>query len=478
MGFSGKPSKGCAPCRAKRTKCDLALPFCTQCIRKGRECSGYRNEQDLLFRNETIHVVRRAKQKSEEARESSVPMENAAVRSLQLQRPSRGVTVDDEALAHFFAHYNEKFFSVDGHHHKGGLDYVLPVYQQDLVSGGPVPEIIKAIGLAALGNLKGMPELLTAARAKQVTVLRQLNEQLQNRDTALSDSSTMTCVLLGTFEIVSCDSIQSSQAITSHLNGAALLADLRGANQFQSDIGCGIYARIRGFILAHCLQRSDPLPPFVLNYLENDEMAQRDFDPVFYKLLARLCQLRSDHKTKGYIDDTMAQDAQVLMIELEAWQPSVPDWTLDEKPMPQSSTSTNSNEFSHFIWLTTIWLFQRTARILASNIVIEWSRSQSPLSSFSILNNAERDQKILGEELMEAISYYLDRFRGVQTGTRTVGGSSLLWPLYVLSTAATTGPETMAWIAQASERVAGEFGVRQGKLMADIVKMYAGSEYQ
>jgi hypothetical protein len=133
-------------------------------------------------------------------------MEYAAVRSLQLQRPSRGVAVDDEALAHFFAHYNEKFFSVDGHHHEGGIDYVLPVYQQDLVSGGPVPEIIKAVGLAALGNLKGMPELLTSARAKQVAVLRQLNEQLQNRNTALSDSSTMTCILLGTFEVSSLQS--------------------------------------------------------------------------------------------------------------------------------------------------------------------------------------------------------------------------------------------------------------------------------
>jgi hypothetical protein len=117
-------------------------------------------------------------------------------------QPSRLAAADDEAISHFFAHYNEKFFASAGQPHAaGGFDYILPVFLQDMASGGPIPEIIRASGLAALGNMKGSPELLVAARGKQVKVLRQLNQQLQNPRTALSDSSILTCIMLGVFEV-------------------------------------------------------------------------------------------------------------------------------------------------------------------------------------------------------------------------------------------------------------------------------------
>lgn len=118
------------------------------------------------------------------------------------QQPSRIASVDDEAILHFFAHYNEKFFAAEGQQHPaGGFDFVMPVFQQDAISGGPIPEIVRASGLAALGNMKGSPDLLVAARAKQVKVLRHLNQQLQNPQKALSDSSILTCIMLGVFEV-------------------------------------------------------------------------------------------------------------------------------------------------------------------------------------------------------------------------------------------------------------------------------------
>jgi hypothetical protein len=167
-------------------------------VRKNRTCTGYRNEQDLIFKNETTIVVRRAKRKSDEHSPTSRP----ALHVLAVQQPSRAASVDDEATAHFFAHYNEKYFPCkDKQLAESGFDYITPIFLQDMASGGPMPEIVRACGLAGLANLKNSPVLLRVAKEKQVKVLRQLNEQLQNSETASSYSSILTCLMLTLFEV-------------------------------------------------------------------------------------------------------------------------------------------------------------------------------------------------------------------------------------------------------------------------------------
>lgn len=211
-------------------------------------------------------------------------------------------------------------------------------------------------------------------------------------------------------------------------------------------------------------------------FLDDEGISQRDFEPAFYKLLARLCQVRADQKNKGFVDADMAKEAQSLMADFEMWQPSISDWNPDERPAPSLGAKQKADETYRFVWLATIWIFKHTARILASDIVIEWARAQllvspgSPTSS--TLDEAIDTQKKLCEELKDSTGYYLENFRDAQSAMRTVGGYGLLWPLYVLSTTSTSTPETMVWIGKQSEKIAEGFGVRQGKAMAEFMKMY------
>ncbi|KAJ8106175.1 hypothetical protein OPT61_g9714 [Boeremia exigua] len=59
MSYRGRPSKGCEPCRARKVKCDEAKPICTRCIKGNHECK-YRDQADLLFRNQTAFAAQRA----------------------------------------------------------------------------------------------------------------------------------------------------------------------------------------------------------------------------------------------------------------------------------------------------------------------------------------------------------------------------------------------------------------------------------
>ncbi|RFU75571.1 zn2-c6 fungal-type dna-binding domain [Trichoderma arundinaceum] len=63
MPNTGKPSRDCHLCRQRRVKCDLARPACQRCIKYGAECPGYRDQQELVFRNADPTVVRKRKKR-------------------------------------------------------------------------------------------------------------------------------------------------------------------------------------------------------------------------------------------------------------------------------------------------------------------------------------------------------------------------------------------------------------------------------
>jgi hypothetical protein len=52
-------SRGCERCRQRKVRCDLARPACYRCVARGETCSGYRDEGDLIFRDETSKTKER-----------------------------------------------------------------------------------------------------------------------------------------------------------------------------------------------------------------------------------------------------------------------------------------------------------------------------------------------------------------------------------------------------------------------------------
>lgn len=93
MPNTGKPSQDCHLCRSRRVKvstvhdesgwqkivgltchqCDLARPSCQRCIKYGVECPGYRDQQDLIFRNANPTTVNKRKKRADQAKLGASP---------------------------------------------------------------------------------------------------------------------------------------------------------------------------------------------------------------------------------------------------------------------------------------------------------------------------------------------------------------------------------------------------------------------
>lgn len=166
-----------------------------------------------MFRDETRKVVRKAKAKEMERNASpeedtlTKPSQPYSDRSLKVYSPQGDIElimrnpsppIEDSAISFFFRHDA----SVPRSFSRGFLDILPAIYQKELNSHGPLPEIITAISLAGISNLQGAPDVMIAARMKHTAALRVVNAALQDPASAKADSTLMTVMLLGLFEVL------------------------------------------------------------------------------------------------------------------------------------------------------------------------------------------------------------------------------------------------------------------------------------
>lgn len=204
------------------SQCDQARPCCGQCRRAHRECPGYRDEQDAVFRNETSKVVTKAQAgiawensklltqiipteliRDCNVRNVSNPTMDISAAPVQMVECStiamRGLSIplEDEATYYFFHNFvSEDPASIAAYSH------VMPTVYRQHSSFSALSKIIEAIGLAAISNLKQAPELMVAAGQKYARVLRAITASIQDSKEASTDQTLIAVMLLGLFEVL------------------------------------------------------------------------------------------------------------------------------------------------------------------------------------------------------------------------------------------------------------------------------------
>ncbi|KAG7051607.1 C6 zinc finger domain-containing protein [Colletotrichum scovillei] len=284
MVYCGKASQGCQNCRTRRIKCDKVKPECSQCIRVGKKCPGYRDQLSLMFRDESTKVIKKAHAQwgvtdgaengAERASASTAPSPPASSpsysrkgspNSTRSASRSGAANVPSPApsSASFSASPSSTYRSVgsssppalpavkEEHNRESspptlqigptleeqGVQFYVnrylighpdePKNGQDLNTEGwiwhpAVQDVMCAVGLAGLHNLTGNAKMMSTAREKYGSALRHTGKLIRPPHTPSIDVTMRAVVALAMFEVVK-GTHHSTSTVHAHVMGGAAL---------------------------------------------------------------------------------------------------------------------------------------------------------------------------------------------------------------------------------------------------------------
>ncbi|KAF7875328.1 hypothetical protein EAF04_002500 [Stromatinia cepivora] len=316
MVNTGKPSRGCYICRARRIKCDEGKPSCMKCQKSKRECLGYRDENELKLRDQTKSTKRKVsmafdattptftidsyshspcqsgrsrptKRKintsinaniyktidwitttnrsdlslySDEIHtESSVTLLPVSSVDIEPSESPKGLVpsqfsppINERATCFFLSNF---VLLPRGRAGKGNLDFLIPLMCAASSTETTLTLALNAVALVALANQPDARKLLPLADSQYVTALNQINKDLQDSDKANQDATLAAVFLLSLYEQLSSHPM-SLTGWLSHINGAVALVKARGRSQLDTNIGRSLFDAVRRHMTIECISHS------------------------------------------------------------------------------------------------------------------------------------------------------------------------------------------------------------------------------
>lgn len=265
MVYLGKPSAGCVNCRKRKIKvcelsaplafllsspylltwltrlqCDEKTPACTQCLNTKRTCPGYVSRIDLVLRDQTKSVRRKAQRKkagqpangTTTSAQDSTPNQNRSFNSqrssfLTEEFPSHSFTADSDAFATHALTKRASSSSTDGavprisndfpeqqaicaffldfvllSRHpdsvRGHLEYLLPLYTK-AGAESPLRLATSSVALTIAGGQKDGAKAL--GREFFGKALKRTSIAIRDPVDSFKDETLMAVLLLGLFEV-------------------------------------------------------------------------------------------------------------------------------------------------------------------------------------------------------------------------------------------------------------------------------------
>ncbi|KAA8628587.1 hypothetical protein SMACR_08912 [Sordaria macrospora] len=283
MVYGGKPSRGCRTCRARRIKCDEGKPTCMQCAKSKRECAGYRNEFEIIHRDQTKSTVRRMNKALNQSRStpststatavaiistppkepppSQLPSPRPSPTRQQTPNPTPTLTVPlaQRATCYFASNF---LYVPLGQIPHGFMDYLVP-----LIDGEPPDSALRsafnACAIAALGNREKANSLNLAnvSLREHTLALAKTHAALGNPMTSSSDATLAAVLLLGLYESITAIKDSRMLAWRSHVDGAIQIVKLRGREQMRSTkTGTLLFQAVRHQVIGRALTSGMPPP--------------------------------------------------------------------------------------------------------------------------------------------------------------------------------------------------------------------------
>ncbi|KAK9234157.1 hypothetical protein V1525DRAFT_350715 [Lipomyces kononenkoae] len=464
MVYCGKPSKACGDCRTRRIKCDEATPACSQCLRANRRCPGYRDPLDLLFREQSEEVARKASQKANDYKN------NNRVR-LKLTTPPDVLcfpapsSVEEEGIRFLLDRYLKFPSFTPGD--LWNLSLLRPPHKRPC---NMLRCAMASVGLAALSNVRNDESLMVLARHNYISALRLTMTSLQSPLRAGLDQTLRSVLLLGLFELVVCD-ISSKYCWASHFDGAAAILKLRGIN------GCAAVEEATSLLLIwfqiaiSSIKRHSCLPPAMIDYpescrqylseLEHPACSLASIVEKFIPLWASMGQERPIELTAAI------SSALDLENELENWAKCLPaSWAFKKVPCRRKIEDVGIGDIEHVYtnrFIANIWSWYRTVRILVNDLLIRllMMRESVPEDYNAILDNSLVKVRQLAAEIYYSAPYFLEFFRTRTDITRVHvhGAFTLLWPLEVVGSTGGLSEAVYSWVVSTLRHIGQCLGI-------------------
>lgn len=199
---------------ADKFKCDLVDPACSQCLRAGKACPGYRDQLELMFRDENDKVLRKSKVpkevKSPPGPSSSTVVGTVFVNHGSTSRYPIGIAKElsseltnlsplrDEGVRFFFTYYANALAT---RHNASPQELSKSPLWPLLFRSSSFFNTVSSVGYAGLANVTKDPKHSYIARKKHSVSLNDMTRALQDTSRTGLDTAFKSMLILAAFEV-------------------------------------------------------------------------------------------------------------------------------------------------------------------------------------------------------------------------------------------------------------------------------------
>lgn len=471
----------------------MLRPSCSQCVRAGRLCKGYRDPGDLMFRDESKGLIAKAQRQTQKAAQRAgtanvvsgkSPKEEAASRirigkQLDTSIPAGLQTSpEDHATAFFFQNYVPD----KGVFPTGGFQYLESIFNQERM-GQAVADSIASLGMAGLSNLWKAPDILVHAGLKYQSALKLLSSQLKSPDEAVADQTFAAVMLLGLYETNTCHNRGSMDAWTRHITGATAILKLRGKRKLSTQIGRGLFIHHRSQVIANCLQRGVAVPEIISECnraMPNDNLVEAAATTLA-ELYIKYANLKNDMEREDHFgcSEDIISRACAIDVECAEWARTLPiDYLYRTVTVKNRGVEVFAEHYHIYnnLWIAMIWNNYRSLRCVIHELVLLHLRHfcQTHKPTELLFNDPdlfsrqtlESEEVILqsSQEICASVPYILDFNPNVKEPhriPRAFNGNLLLWPLFVAGTTEEVPSQQRKWVISRLRYISDVMGIRQ-----------------
>ncbi|VUC23599.1 unnamed protein product [Clonostachys rosea] len=473
-----RTSRSCKNCRVLKRRCDKQTPQCGQCIRTHEACSGYRDDWDLVFRDQTGHTIKRSKKKAEKCEIST----KATLSASLTRRLDPGL---DEIGVNYFL---QDFITGGNSPARGYLNYIPAGYSAD-AEHPTVVASMAAVGLVALASRH--PELAVHARIKYSEAIRHVNDALASPVESIKDSTLMSVISLGVFEHVS-----NFESWVRHVKGAAALVVARGKSQFATWPGILMFNQVRADLSTVCIQSVEPFPDD-MKQLQAEATKCVDYADAFWSLgvLATRCAdlfagVAAKHKGLSLTMPMAWSDYLEESIVLqEDFQSALDVLAIQEPYMAMSKLDRSRDEVSYngradvytTSWSIRLWNNSRMVEIIVCEIICWLIRRiltedpTYPTHDHQRLESKLRYEMQVMSSRVEGIVASVPQGLGLLSmpdadklqRANVSGGYMLIWNLYAAGKCPVVKHQDRQWIIKQLERISESLGIAMASQLAE-----------